>query len=559
MGVAEAFLIDYTNKRLYISGDTNVYTVNALYSYLQDTFDELAQMDDPVPMSAQTPTEYTLINGWFAGDSVYKYLETGALTTSGWDGLANNDGIRLLTFAAGYASAVSTDIGKTVSDNQGDTGVLLDYNNNLKKWWIRVGDTGDSFIGDSLQVHAGTGKGDSDHTSKTGENLWSNLYSLGTIEAETYIYIIQDGSKITNYGDSEAWWGDSHIDVLIKTKEAGDTIDSGDLTIFARKYQKLYDHFPINVKAGGRNAVPLATANDINNTRGGDTVGDTMGITYTFGDTLQDLGNGNGDTYYDVMVDCNGKYVLDMYENTKYYTRRNSDKKLGDSGDTVDGEQYLSANPGTYTDVKQAPFGTFAGGKFFGARGVWIHNYNVDDNQNFQLIDTAGTTQTPPVTVTVKVQSLVSGDRVGVFITSGGAIEKTTYTGDSVVNTAGTLTFTVSETIATDVPSSGYFRIYRSGDSEWLKVYSSYSGKVFTIDGDSLDVTHDQNDSLYVPYIDAQCGDSYISNTFVYDAPVDVLTRVRKKGIIPFQITGNVDSGGLTVNAIRTTDSIVSA
>ena len=63
MTIGQNWSIDYPNKRVthITTGPepTEVYDANALYSYLMDTFDELVQMDDPVPMSAQTPTEYT--------------------------------------------------------------------------------------------------------------------------------------------------------------------------------------------------------------------------------------------------------------------------------------------------------------------------------------------------------------------------------------------------------------------------------------------------------------------------------------------------------------------
>ena len=53
MAIYDDFTIDYVNKRLYHSSGTSVYTVNALYTYIMDTFDELEQMDDTVPMSPQ--------------------------------------------------------------------------------------------------------------------------------------------------------------------------------------------------------------------------------------------------------------------------------------------------------------------------------------------------------------------------------------------------------------------------------------------------------------------------------------------------------------------------
>ena len=67
MAIQDDWTVDYVAKTVTHTAGTTVYTVNALYSYLMDLFDELGQMDDSVPMSAQTPTEYSLINGWDFG------------------------------------------------------------------------------------------------------------------------------------------------------------------------------------------------------------------------------------------------------------------------------------------------------------------------------------------------------------------------------------------------------------------------------------------------------------------------------------------------------------
>jgi hypothetical protein len=164
MAISDDFTIDYTYKRIRHSiTATTVWTVNALYSYLQDTFDEIEQMDDPVPMSAQTPTEYTLINGWFMteareneGGSFYRncfeYLKTGAIQTSG-----QNAVVYVLTFlSAGYTSAIAGDIGKLASGApSGGAGNLLDYNNTARKWWVRK--TTGTFANNSVTLASGTG------------------------------------------------------------------------------------------------------------------------------------------------------------------------------------------------------------------------------------------------------------------------------------------------------------------------------------------------------------------------------------------------------------------
>ena len=73
--------IEYTSKRIYRGDDTDpggIYqdTVDAsvdLYSWVQDTFDEAEAMDNKVPMSAQTPNAFSMINGWFVDDRSVKY------------------------------------------------------------------------------------------------------------------------------------------------------------------------------------------------------------------------------------------------------------------------------------------------------------------------------------------------------------------------------------------------------------------------------------------------------------------------------------------------------
>ena len=51
---------------IYDPGSLNIVrSSNALYTFLQDTFDELLQMDDNEPVSAQVLDQaYTLINAW---------------------------------------------------------------------------------------------------------------------------------------------------------------------------------------------------------------------------------------------------------------------------------------------------------------------------------------------------------------------------------------------------------------------------------------------------------------------------------------------------------------
>lgn len=101
------------------------------------------------------------------------------------------------------------------------------------------------------------------------------------------------------------------------------------------------------------------------------------------------MNNGDGAQPYNAVVDGAARTMLQIYQYLKYITAHNSTSTV--NGD--EGEEYLSANEGTYTDLKQAPFGSFAGGTFFGARGIWVEDYAA---ATFQLIDADGDQQLPP-------------------------------------------------------------------------------------------------------------------------------------------------------------------
>ncbi len=287
MAIADDFTIDYVNKRIRHTSGSDWYTVNALYSYLQDTFDDLDQMDDPIPMSAQTPTDYTLINGWFMDDDSFKYLKGGAIQTSGW----GSGVIRQIAYDASGAGTpfAAGDLGRTITGTSTtDTGTILAYDTrtgtDIGIVFIRPDDSGDAFDNGSeaYTVTGSAAAGSFTAVSSTGEALWSNLYTLGTIQEDQsqQIYIVQYGTTLTS------WWpesgsGTQHIDVLIKVKEGGVEIDDGSLTVYLRHYPAsqagdLYDHFTIDVSPGGRNAVPLATQNDLNNSTYATTIGSTI-------------------------------------------------------------------------------------------------------------------------------------------------------------------------------------------------------------------------------------------------------------------------------------------
>ena len=526
------------------TGDySKVGTVLEFFQWLAGEFANSSQMDDDYAFLSDTPTVYRWVNGWAFGHADdYKYLKGGAITSS------------------------------------------------------------------------------------DGNDLWSNVYSIGTQESGTQIYMIQNDAEVT------PWWITGNIDILVHVKSGGSWIQSedtsgtltdGGIWLYAREFGDTYDHNFGNLSGGGRNPVGINTARDGSNQSGelyvtvSDSTGFTVGQfaqdtttgavgkiasisgndiylnavrggTITAANTLAeyserecitasgtsstissttnvvagyavsvetpfvggsfDLNNGAGSQTYDVVVDCNTHTMAETYEYLKYITRYGSSTTV----DADDGQEYRSANEGTYSEIKVAPFGTLAGTTFYGARGVWVTDYASAD---FVLIDSSGTEQSPPnyqkVTVShADLKGDVSGDgSVTVFVAeiSGGNIIKNQYTIDSVTTTTIDVTTTID---INKTPQSGVLRV---GDTRYD--YTGFSGVQFT--GVSPDPTGETGD-LYVPLLDLEAADvdaiTKQSDNIIYNADIDVRTVVRRYGTKPYTADTTFGSNGLSFSPIITDD-----
>lgn len=535
MAIADDFTVDYVAKTVTHTSGTTTYSVNALYSWLMDLFDESAQMDDEIPMSAQTSSEYTLINGWTIDNTSTQFLYGGSISM--------ND----------------------------------------------------------------------------GDDIWANVYTLGSIVAGSSLYILQDGSLIT------PWWSTGHIDVLILVKTGGVEIDGANITVFAREFGTTYDYFEIDLTTGGRQPVPLATYVDLNNQSvEGDIEdyqdGTTATIAIAYGSYAADIDQDGSNENYEVQIDCDNQRLSYVYEVCKYWTRSDSTTSL----DGVDGNIYKYADA-TYTPVKASPLGTYGGGKFFGVRGVYLINVNSADSENYQLIDSDGNTVNPPSFATVSVTGVVSGDFVGVYLASGTSIAKNQLTINPTLNIATGTGFVLGTNIPVDTPSNGRVIVFDDSlQQDHIYRYDSYTGGTFVfptavsgtttggttnsltdtaVDFTSLDVsvldmvvdnTNDEyafvmsivsgtelttsrkltswnavdysmhslyktygTDNAYVPYIFTITNTTSESVDLTYSADRALIARVRQEGIVPFQTTGTMTTSGFSAVAQRTTDEII--
>lgn len=300
------YLNENRQKRLEYTGSGTIYTANQVYSALQDHFDELNQMDDGTPMSAQTPTEYTIgkidpgdNEPWFLDQTSSEFISNGAIQTAGWDRVeTTNVGIVRMDIDWTSTAPVQGDIGKTITmDTDGDTGTILDFvdlGGTLGYFWIRPADdtAGNSFndaptSGGAMTITGGTAT-DALQTAAalTGEMLWANIYNTGlaTLEPETHQYIDQESALLVAYKAASDWWLDGQFDILVQVKEPGAIgtgsalIDHGRIKVLARQYSATYAWFEVDLSAGGRNPIPLAAGDDLDNTTGFRTLTGSTGV-----------------------------------------------------------------------------------------------------------------------------------------------------------------------------------------------------------------------------------------------------------------------------------------
>jgi hypothetical protein len=298
----------------------------------------------------------------------------------------------------------------------------------------------------------------------------------------------------------------------------------------------------------------------------------------------RDIDDGNGVQPYNAVIYMNtdgsgeGETLANMYEWIKYRTRGLTVGGLGEQTgeepyallggpgdnetDGIEGRIYITLDT-TYPLVKASPFGTFAGGTFFGAQGVFIQDMAAADIRSYQLIDNAGTLRNPPNLQALTAAGLVTGDRVAVFrrpnATTGSGIDTTEYTLDSISSTFNGTSDTiirVQAAIATDTPALGVVRVFETATGLYNSYsYTSFSGQEFIVS--SLGADLDSAVNVFVPLIETQATGSTKSVNIKYVADIPLLARVRKKGILPFEVEGTFGSAGATVTAIRTTDTIV--
>ena len=297
--ITVAYLDESRQKMLYWSGsdDTVFEDANDVYSAIQDLFDASAQSDNPVPWTAQTPTEYTIgsysagedNDPWYITYDLMERINGGALRTQNWTrATGTNTGIVVVPVTSN--TLTSADIGDDglnhATDN--DVGTLLEIIDNGTNVWLVIRPASNAAANDwdstsgTIENTAASRSATQAGAAVSGEQIWANFFHQLPVEGDTHMFAYSgaaatdgDRARITSVNSTtEDWWGDGTFDVCIPirdwTQDTNPVIDSGYVYWGAKKYSTEYAIFEAQASttSGGRSSVPMSTKNDLNNNTG---------------------------------------------------------------------------------------------------------------------------------------------------------------------------------------------------------------------------------------------------------------------------------------------------
>lgn len=389
---------------------------------------------------------------------------------------------------------------------------------------------------------------------QSGAVLYTGLKTIGTIPGDASIYIVQNNAKING---GTKWWPAGEIQTLVKAKDSGTLIAgntvagvtqaAGTATVFARQFGRTFSHFDVDLSPGSEQLAALSIATDTNITlSSAQAQAKFADITITVGTTNQSLG-GVSKEYRGTITLSNGITVAEAYQALQWATSESSTATIN----SEPGWRYRKLLS-SYPENQSAPFGTYAGGKWFVAQGWWLAGVQPADSKAYQLVSHDGTTVTPPTTIGVTVGNLVTGDYVIAAKDDGAGGFEATHT---ATGTAAATTVTLSPAPDASQPATGTIRI--NGNKH---AYSGKSGSTLTGLSPAIPAGGYSAASAFFTYIDkVAAAASESSDSFNYPGSAfDMRARVRNgadfSAIVPFESVFSVTEAGGSVNTVRTAD-----
>jgi hypothetical protein len=285
MAIADDFRIYPYSKCIRHTSGITVYTAVQFYSWIEDQIDEPGYMSYQEVIKFNTPTSFTMLNGWFIddgnGSDALQYLTGGSIDSSGYGTVA--DPIRMLDMDGPTTDFVAGDKDKIITDDAVSVGPLLAYLNDypsagLARCWIRDTRAVPATILDNsvMATTGGTGAGTAFGNSVSGDEIYTNLFTLASfptdVSPQVYVYQnhpqtglpvrIAEWSGLTN-------WDRGTIDVLIPVKLGGSLINAGLVSAFVRETGDTFTFVDVDLSTGSRTPIATETAPDeVNVTKG---------------------------------------------------------------------------------------------------------------------------------------------------------------------------------------------------------------------------------------------------------------------------------------------------
>ncbi|MBU0572692.1 hypothetical protein KKH23_02905 [Patescibacteria group bacterium] len=300
MAIQNDFTVYPTSKVIRHTSGTTVYSAVAFYSWLMNTFDEPGYLTYETPIRFNTPTSFTMINGWFLDDGdgnpadtedghILKYITGGGIDTSGYATVS--DPIYMADLATSTVDFVYTDKDLQVTSGAA-VGPLLAYKNDYPtsariRIWVRDTESHGALATSTVTevtTAGGSGTGTTDGTtaSVSGDEIYHNLFTIASFPTDVYpqVYVYQRHPVTTQSYNTRvriAEWsgftnwdrGSDGIDVLIPVKLGGTAVDGGNLTAFVRETGDTYTFVKSTLTSSGRTPIATETsADEVNITEG---------------------------------------------------------------------------------------------------------------------------------------------------------------------------------------------------------------------------------------------------------------------------------------------------
>jgi hypothetical protein len=160
-------------------------------------------------------------------------------------------------------------------------------------------------------------------TQLGGDDVYSGLVVVGSVETGTELQIIQDNAILTSYwstGLNANAAANILLRIMVKTRYAGADIDGKRIRVQARELGDTYAEFSATLGQGNSTAA-IFTSNDLNNQTAAGTIAGWT-ITNTEGYQLLEIdGTAPTEAYYS-QWDPGTQSINDLYEYTKWIQRR---------------------------------------------------------------------------------------------------------------------------------------------------------------------------------------------------------------------------------------------